>query len=61
MCEMLKEKLDASEIEYEVCRDVDRMKELGITHVPMLQTDEGNILSVGDALKLVKEITRNDC
>lgn len=53
-CRVLKAKLDAKAVPYEVCSDIEKMKELGITSVPMVQVDE-DILNMKDALSWVKE------
>lgn len=39
-CDVLKKKLDAKSINYRVCSDVSRMKELGIQEVPVLQVQD---------------------
>ena len=51
-CEILKEKLDAKEISYDLVTDVEEMKKLGITKVPMLSVD-GNLMQYRDAVKWV--------
>ena len=61
MCEMLKEKLDAQDAQYEICRDIDVMEKIGIRHVPILQTDEGKLLNLSDAIRFVEALTRHGC
>lgn len=39
-CDVLKKKLDAKSINYQVCSDVSRMKELGMQEVPVLQVQD---------------------
>ena len=39
-CDVLKKKLDAKSINYQVYSDVSRMKELGIQEVPVLQVQD---------------------
>ena len=58
ICEMLKEKLDQAGIEYTVNQDVEEMKALGITHVPVLQVG-GALLDTRAALTYVKEMSEN--
>lgn len=53
-CKVLKAKLDAAQISYEVCSDVDAMKALGITSVPMLNVN-GALLGMKDAMVWIKE------
>lgn len=38
-CAVLKKKLDEKEIKHQVCNSVDKMNEMGFTHVPMLSVD----------------------
>lgn len=53
-CKMLKAQFDATGIAYNVCSDVDEMRSLGITSVPVLGID-GQLLRLKDALSWVKE------
>lgn len=53
-CKVLKSMLDAAKITYETCSDLDTMKGLGITTVPMLSVD-GDILSMKEAMAWIKE------
>lgn len=39
-CRMVEVLLDRKNIEYESCKDVKEMKELGITHTPALKVDD---------------------
>lgn len=57
MCEMLAEKLTAAGLEYVKIMDRDVMKEKGITHVPMMQEDDGELMSLAAALKYIKGVT----
>ena len=38
-CKILKKKLDAAKIDYEMCGDVRRMLEIGMKDVPVLEVD----------------------
>lgn len=53
-CKVLKYMLDTAKITYETCSDLNTMKGLGITTVPMLSVD-GDILSMKEAMAWVKE------
>lgn len=57
MCDMLAGKLAASGVEYIKITDMDVMKSIGITHVPMLQIDDGDLMGLADALKYIKGVT----
>lgn len=51
-CKILKEKLDAKHIEYELKTDVDEMISLGFTFVPVLEVS-GKYLNFAEALKYI--------
>lgn len=51
-CKILKEKLDAKRIEYELKTDVDEMISLGFTFVPVLEVS-GKYLNFAEALKYI--------
>lgn len=51
-CNILKQKLDSKNIQYEEVVDVDRMVSLGIMNVPMLDVD-GNMLNFLEANKWI--------
>jgi len=53
-CKILKRKLDEAGVECEVVSDVDRMVEMGLTTVPMLEVDEKMMDFMG-ALNWIKE------
>lgn len=55
MCIMLKTKLDAKNINYEVCTDTEKMTELGIKTVPVLQINGGPLMSLRESLKWLEE------
>ena len=55
MCTMLKTKLDAKNINYEVCTDTEKMTELGIKTVPVLQINGGSLMSLRESLKWLEE------
>ena len=49
MCEYAKKVLSEKAVEFEQIMDVDVMSQKGISHVPVLETEDGNLLS-GKAL-----------
>lgn len=52
-CKVLKMKLDQKKISYTECNDVEKMEELGISAVPMLQTEDNTLLSFTEAVAYV--------
>lgn len=57
MCEMLAGKLTSAGLSYDKIIDRDTMKDMGITHVPMLQVDENEPMGLADAMKYIKGVT----
>lgn len=55
MCKMLKSRLDSAKIDYEVCMDIDKMKDLGISHVPVLSVD-GSLMNLQNAIGYINSI-----
>ena len=53
-CKVLEIKLERKKISYNVCTDLDIMKEKGIKSAPALEIN-GNILDFTDAIKWVNE------
>ncbi len=45
MCQHAKEVLTAKHIPFEQIMDESRIREKGITHVPVIETKDGNLLS----------------
>lgn len=57
MCSMLKSKLDEKGMKYEIVSDADEMQRQGITHVPMLKTDErSEPMNFASAMKYISEV-----
>ena len=52
-CKILESKLNEKEIKYEVCEDKELMKSKGFRSVPVLELDDGTILTYGKAVKYV--------
>lgn len=53
MCQMLAQKMSEKNIQYEKVIDLDVLEKKNITHVPVLETDDGRMLNLPDALKYV--------
>lgn len=53
-CKVLKSKMDAVELTYNICEDVEQMLSLGIQTAPALGIN-GEILDFGQAIKWLKE------
>jgi glutaredoxin len=52
-CKVLKKKLENKNISFTVVEDIEKMLELGIQGVPVLQLDDGTKLIQIDAIKWV--------
>jgi glutaredoxin len=52
-CKILESKLNDKNIEYNVCEDKEVMKAKGFRSVPVLELDDGTILTYGKAVKYV--------
>ena len=57
MCDMLAAKLDESGVEYVKISGQDVLKIQNITHVPMLETEDGRLLGLADAMRYIKGVT----
>ena len=53
-CSVLKRKLDAANIQYDLVEDQEEMIRLGFKSAPILSVN-GNALSFSDAIKWIKE------
>lgn len=53
MCHMLAKKMEENNVPFERCMDIDEMEKKGITHVPILETDDGQMLSLAEALQYI--------
>lgn len=49
-CKILERKLDANNIDYSVCKDIDVMEQLGIMSVPTLSVDD-KLMDFGKACR----------
>ena len=55
-CEILKQKLDSKGIEYKVSEDLSILKDLGISYVPVIETEEGDLLDFSKSIAFVNAI-----
>ena len=55
-CEVLKKKLDAKNIPYEIHNNEQEMLSLGIEMVPVFQLDSGEKLDFGQAVKWINGV-----
>lgn len=54
MCGVLKSMLDSNGIAYQVEMDTSVMLNKGITHVPMLECDDGKLLCMSEAIAYIR-------
>lgn len=54
-CEVLKQKLDMANIQYEICDNMEEMLKLGIRMAPMLEKD-GELLDFSKSIAWLKEV-----
>ena len=54
MCRQLARQLGLNDIQYKECSDLDKMKELGFTHLPILEVD-GEQMDFASAIKWIRE------
>lgn len=59
LCNVLKEKLESKQITFEINTDEDKMAQLGITQVPVLQLDNGELLEFSAANKYINNLEAN--
>ena len=52
-CKILESKLADHSINYDVCEDKEVMKSKGFRSVPVLELDDGTVLTYGKAVKYV--------
>lgn len=54
MCSMLKQELDARHIPYESITNQEEMRSIGISHVPVLELPNGQMMMAAAALAYIK-------
>ena len=55
-CQILKEKLDAKNVQYSICEDTQKMLSLGFKSAPMLQINE-ETLTFSEAVKWINNLS----
>ena len=55
LCTVTKLKLQAQEIPFEICMNEKEMDELGIDRLPVLKTDDGELLEFSEIMKRLRE------
>ena len=55
-CKVLEKKLNQKGIKYDVVKDIEKMKELGITTAPVLKIEDGKLLMFTDAVRYINEM-----
>lgn len=58
-CKILESKLKEHNVQYEECKDKEVMKSKGFRSVPMLELDDGTVLTYGKAIKYVNNLEDN--
>lgn len=54
MCAMLKQEMDTRKIPYEPITDQEIMRSIGISHVPVLELPNGQMMLAAAALEYIK-------
>ena len=57
LCTVTKIKLNAQGIDFDICTDEAEMEKLGIDRLPVLKTDNGELLDFSEIMKRLKEKT----
>ena len=57
LCTVTKVKLNTQGIAFETCTDEAEMEKLGIARLPVLKTDNGELLDFSEIMKRLKEET----
>lgn len=55
LCTVAKTKLNLAGIEYDICSNVEEMEALGIDSLPVLKTDDNQLLSFKEIIKLTEK------
>ena len=54
LCTVTKVKLNTKNIDYDICMDEKEMDKLGIDRLPVLKTDDGELLNFSAIMNLIK-------
>ena len=57
LCTVTKVKIQSQEIPFEICMNEKEMDELGIDRLPVLKTDNGELLEFSEIMKRLREGT----
>lgn len=57
LCTVTKVKMQAQQIPFEICMDEKEMDKLGIDRLPVLKTNNGELLEFSEIMKRLKEGT----
>ena len=57
LCTVTKVKMQAQQIPFEICMDEKEMDKLGIDRLPVLKTDNGELLEFSEIMKRLREDT----
>ena len=60
LCNVVKVKMVQAGIEYETCMNEDKMNELNIDRLPVLQLDNGELLEFKAILNYIEEVRNNE-
>lgn len=58
-CGVLEKKLQRAELDYEICSDAEKMKERGLTEIPMIEI-EGQLYRFSDACSWISSYVREN-
>ena len=56
LCTVTKVKLNAKNIPFDICMDEIEMDKLGIDRLPVLKTDDGELLDFSAIMNLIKNV-----
>lgn len=57
-CQLLKERLTQAGMEYAVVDDIDVILNKGIAEVPVLEIEDGRLLSFGDSIRYIGGVAK---
>ena len=60
LCNVIKIKMAQTNLQYEVSMDEDRMEELHLDRLPVLELDDGTLLEFKQILNYIEEVKQNE-
>ena len=60
LCNVIKVKMAQTNLQYEVSMDEDRMEELHLDRLPVLELDDGTLLEFKQILNYIEEVKQNE-